>query len=109
MINDDMDTRETPATQVGDDSHDLDLVTVARTDGATAEMQATGIKSILDASGIDAMIIGSSTLPNLGFEVRVPKDHQVQAAQAIAEAQSAGPQAAVEAERLTEGIPNPEV
>lgn len=91
-----------------DASHDLDLVTVARMDGATGEMQATAIKSILQAYEIDAVVVGSSTLPNLGFEVRVARDQEVQARQALAEAQNAGPQAAYDAEQLTEGQRPPE-
>lgn len=91
-----------------DASHNADLVTVASTDGASAEMQATAMKSILSAYGIESLVIGSTTLPNLGFEVRVPRDHEVQARQALAEAESAGPQAAAEAEQLTEGQAPPE-
>lgn len=91
-----------------DASHDLDLVTVAKTDGASAELQALAIKSILDANGIEALVNGSSTLPNLGYEVRVPREHEVQARQAIAEAEKAGPQAAYEAEQMTEGQAPPE-
>jgi hypothetical protein len=89
---------ETPA----DPSSDLDLVTVASTDGATGELQANAIKSILDAYGVQSVIVGSTTLPNLGFEVRVPQDHEVQARQAIAEAEAAGPQAALQAEQESE-------
>ncbi|HYZ84890.1 MAG TPA: hypothetical protein VE621_10820 [Bryobacteraceae bacterium] len=93
-----------------DASHDLDMVTIASTDGATAELQATAIKSILDANDIESMIVGSTTLPNLGFEVRVPRELEAQAVQAIAEARSAGPQAAFEGERISEAEPpNPEV
>jgi hypothetical protein len=88
--------------ELPDDSHDLDLVPVAHTDGATGEMEAISIKSILEASGITAVIIGNSTLPNLGFEVRVPHDVERQAREAIAEAQAAGPAAAVEGERESE-------
>jgi hypothetical protein len=83
-------------------SHDLDLVTVTRTDGTMAEMQAQAIQSILDASGISAIIVGSSSLPNLGFEVKVASDTLEQARQVIAEAQSAGPAAAAEAEAASE-------
>jgi hypothetical protein len=88
--------------ELPDDSHELDLVPVAHTDGATGEMEAISIKSILEASGITAVIIGNSTLPNLGFEVRVPHDVERQAREAIAEAQAAGPAAAVEGERESE-------
>src|SRR3954470_6464847 len=52
-----------------DPSHELDMVTVASTDGTTGEMEATAIKSILDANGINSMIIGNPVLPSVGFEV----------------------------------------
>jgi hypothetical protein len=92
-----MEDQEPPDT-----SRELDLVAIAHTDGATGEMEAMSIKSILEAGGIDAVIIGNSTLPNLGFEVRVPRDAEQQARAAITEAQAAGPAAAIEGERESE-------
>lgn len=86
----------------GDPTHHLDLVTVARTDNTTGEMEATAIKGILDANGIPAMIVGNSTLPNLGFEVQVAKEDVAMAEAAIAEAKAAGPAAALEAEEAAE-------
>jgi Putative prokaryotic signal transducing protein len=85
-----------------DPSTDLDMVTIVRRMGATAEMEAIGIKSVLDAAGIPAFIIGQSTLPNLSFHVRVPKNHVDEAKAILAEAEAAGPAAAVEAERQSE-------
>jgi hypothetical protein len=95
--------------EAGDESHRLDLETVVATDGAISEMEAQSIQSLLDANGIDAVIIGTTTLPNLGFEVRVPRDELERARQVIAEARNAGPAAAEEAEAATEGQPVPEV
>jgi len=83
-------------------SPDLDLVPVAATEGALSEMEAFSIKSILDANGINAVIVGASQLPNLGFEVRVAEADLERARQTIAEAQAAGPAAALEAERAGE-------
>jgi hypothetical protein len=85
-----------------DPSHDLDLVPVAKTDGTTGEMEATGIQSILDANGISALIVGNSTLPNLGFEVRVSRNDEQHALEVIREARAAGPEAAVEGEQASE-------
>jgi hypothetical protein len=85
-----------------DDSHDLDLVTVASTDGTTGEMEAMAIKSILDANGIDSLIVGTATIPSVGFEVRVAETDQTRAEQAILEAKAAGPAAALEAEQAGE-------
>ena len=82
-----------------DTTHDLDLVTVLRTDGSTAELEALAVHSMLDANGISAVIVGASTLPNLGFEVRVAKDDVARAEAAIAEARAVGPSGAVEAEQ----------
>jgi hypothetical protein len=93
-------TAEDP--EPADPSHDLDLVTVAATDGTTGEMEALAIKSILDANGIDSVIVGTSTLPVMGFEVRVAEEDLDRAREAIAEARAAGPAAAFEAEQATE-------
>jgi hypothetical protein len=85
-----------------DPSHDMDLVTVAHTDGAMGEMEATTIEAILDANGIQALVVGDSILPNLGFEVRVPREDRPKAEAAIAEAQAAGPAAAAQGEAESE-------
>jgi hypothetical protein len=86
-----------------DNSAELDLETIYRSEGiTTGEMEATGIKNVLEANGIAAVIVGDTVLPNLGFEVRVPRDEVDVARELIAEAQSAGPAAAEEAERETE-------
>lgn len=85
-----------------DDSHDLDLITVAATDGTTGEMEAISIKSILEANGIDSLIVGNSTLPNMGFEVRVAEADEERAREVLREAQAAGPAAALEAEEAGE-------
>ncbi len=65
-------------------------------------MLALEIRSILDAHGIASVLVGSSALPNLPFEVRVPKLLLDEARRAIAAAEEAGPSAAEEAERETE-------
>jgi hypothetical protein len=85
-----------------DPSHELDMVPIFHSDAATSEMEALAIKGILDSNGIEALVVGNSTLPNLGFEVHVPREQQEPARAAIAEAQAAGPMAAEEAERAGE-------
>jgi hypothetical protein len=87
-----------------DPSHELDLVTVEITDGSTAEMQAIAIQSILQAEGIQSVIIGSSTMPNLGYEVRVSAEDLDRARQTLLDAKAAGPAAAAEAEQASESI-----
>jgi hypothetical protein len=84
-------------------SHDLDMVVLRQTMGATGQMEALAIKGILDANGISNIVVGTSTLPNLSFFVRVPQADLERAEAIIAEAQAAGPAAAVEAERESEG------
>jgi len=85
-----------------DPSHELDMVTIAEVQGLTGEMEAMGIQSILDANGISAVLVGSSTLPNLSFAVQVPQADLERAQAALAEAQAAGPAAAAEGARESE-------
>jgi hypothetical protein len=91
---------ETPET--ANPSHDLDMESVLQSVGAEAEMEALAVHSLLNAAGIPAILVGSSSLPNLPFEVQVPHDHVDEARRRIAEAKAAGPAAAEEAERATE-------
>lgn len=83
-------------------SHGMDLVTVYSGEGMTAEIEATGVKSVLDSVGIPAVIVGDSVLPNFPFAVRVPRDQENAARTALAEAEESGSAGAEEAERLTE-------
>lgn len=85
-----------------DDSHALDLVTVFQSSGAAGEMQADAIQSLLEDSGIEAVLVGDSVLPNLPFEVRVAQQHEEEAKRLIADAEAGGPAAADEAEAATE-------
>lgn len=91
---------DTPET--ANPSHEFDLESVFESAGAEGEMEALAVHSLLTASGIPAVIVGSSSLPNLPFEVQVPRDHVEQARQRIAEAEAAGPSAADEAEQALE-------
>jgi len=79
------------------------MVPVFIAEGADSEMCAMGIRSVLDAQGIPSVLVSSSPYPNLPFEVRVPKERIEEARKAIAEAEEAGPLAAEEAERESEG------
>jgi len=89
-----------------DPSPELDVVTIMELQGTTGEVEALAIKSILDASDIPSVMVGTSTLPNLSFLIQVPAEDVDRARAVIAEAQAAGPAAAVEAERESE-IDNP--
>jgi hypothetical protein len=69
-------------------SHDLDFVAIYSGQGPEAEMEATQIRSVLDASGIPCVVIGSQQIPSLPFEVRVPKSRLQDARALLEEAQS---------------------
>jgi hypothetical protein len=84
-------------------SHDLDVVTVFVSDAPDAELLATQIRSILDAQEIPSVMISGFGFPSLPFEIRVPRERLEEARKAIASAEEAGPAAAEEGERESEG------
>ncbi|HEX5430345.1 MAG TPA: hypothetical protein VFW83_00150 [Bryobacteraceae bacterium] len=85
-----------------DASRDLDLVTVFRTGGPTSEIEAMSIHSLLESSGISVFMVGDARFPNLGYEVRIPKEREEEAKRLIEEALEAGPAGADEAESSSE-------
>ena len=86
-----------------DASEDLDLVPIYHSEGsATAEFEALEVKGLLEANDIPAIIVGDSVLPNLGFEVRVPRDQLESAKAILEEAQKSGPADAEKAELESE-------
>jgi hypothetical protein len=89
---------QVPPEGEGDPSPALDLVTVFRAAGATNEMEAMSIQSILDAGGISAFIVGDSRYPIFPQEVRVAREDEALARQMIEDALAAGPAGAEEAE-----------
>lgn len=95
-------------TDQPDNSEQFDLVTVFRSDEHTAEMEALAIHGLLEAAGIPAVLVGTSVLPVLPFEVRVPKARLEEAERLIAESQATGPQAAEEAASETPDSEPPE-
>jgi hypothetical protein len=90
------------APMIADPSRDLDMVTIFSGMGATAEVEALSINSVLESYDIPTVIIGDSALPNLEFQVQVPRTKVLQARQALAEAEASGPAGAIEAERESE-------
>ena len=94
-----------PQTQTEDEtelndaarSHDLDFVTLFRSQATDAEMEAISVQSVMDASGIPAQLIGSAQFPSLPFEVRVPRNRLEEAITLMADARQSGA-AAVEGE-----------
>jgi len=83
-------------------SHELDSVTLAEFQGTTGEIEAMGIYSVLQSSGIPAVLVGSSSIPVLSFMVKVGAADLERAREAVAEAQAAGPAGAFEAEQAGE-------
>ena len=83
-------------------SHDLDMVTLFSSMNHDAEMEANAIHGVLEASGIPSILVGTPQIPAFEFQVQVPKARLEEAERALAEAQEAGPEAAVEAEQATE-------
>jgi hypothetical protein len=82
-----------------DNSELLDLETIAN----VSEVEALGIKSLLESSGISTVVlVGDAVLPNFPFEVRVTHEQAAQARQLIAQAENAGPAAADAAEAAAE-------
>jgi hypothetical protein len=86
-----------------DASEDLDLVTIYESNETNAQVESQFIRGVLEAGGVPAIIVGGAEMPNLPCEVRVPQSRFAEAERLIAEAQAAGPQAAEEAERASEG------
>lgn len=75
-----------------DRSANLDLETVFQSSvgSNTGEIEAMGVKNVLEANGIAAVMVGDSVLPNLPFEVRVAREHAANARRMLAEAEAAG-------------------
>jgi len=67
-----------------------------------AEMEANAIHGLLEANGIPSMVVGTPQIPAFEFQVQVPKSRLEEAERVLAEAQEAGPEAAVEAEQAGE-------
>jgi hypothetical protein len=85
-----------------DASHEMDMVTLFSSSSHDAEMEAMQIHGVMEANGISSIVVGTSTLPVLEFEVQVPRENLEEAQRILAEAQAAGPEGAAEAEAAGE-------
>ncbi|HNY42427.1 MAG TPA: hypothetical protein PKJ41_18645 [Bryobacteraceae bacterium] len=93
--------------------HDAEEL-VPMTDGELVlempEMEALALQSLLSANGINAVLNGVATMPNLPFEIHVPAGSLDEAARIYQEARDAGPEAAeaaeAEGERPRESSPD---
>ena len=79
-----------------------DLVTVFRSAGTSAEMEALEVRALLESNGIPAILVGDARLPNLPEEIRVASEQADRARELIAEAVAIGPEGAAEAEAAEE-------
>ena len=80
-----------------------DLVTVFRLSvGGTDEMEVETVRGLLESNGIETVLVGDQPLPNLAEEIRVSRENAERARALIAEALSAGPAGADEAEAESE-------
>ena len=79
------------------------LVTVFRlAGGGIEEMEVLTVRQLLESNGISTVLVGDSPLPNLAEEIRVTEEDAERAKQLIADALSAGPAGAAEAEAESE-------
>ena len=84
------------------ETQDLDLVTVFRCVGTSSEMETLSIHALLQAEGIEAVVVGDARYPVLPEEVRVARKDASRAKQLIQEALAVGPAGAEEAEAAGE-------
>jgi citrate lyase beta subunit len=94
-----------PEAQPLDNSHQLDSVTIFSSSNHDAEMEALEIHSLLEANGIQSLVIGPSTIPVLEFQVTVARTDVAEARHILEEARAAGSDAAFEAEAASEEQP----
>ncbi len=97
------DREREPEEATVDTSHELDLVPFFSSSTHDAEMEAMSIHAILQANGIPSVLVGTSQIPSLEFQVQVPRANLADAERAVAEARAAGPEAADEAAKASEG------
>jgi hypothetical protein len=83
-------------------SHALDMVTLWTSGTVTAEIEADMIRGVLESNDIPVMVVGTTLYPNLPVEVKVPRGKLKEAEELIAQAEAAGPAAAVEGEAESE-------
>jgi hypothetical protein len=81
------------------------MVAVFSSSNHDAEMETMAVQGVLEANGIPAVVVGPHILPNLEFQIQVPAHLADEAQRLIAEARSAGPEAAAEAEAASESTP----
>ncbi|HEY3443531.1 MAG TPA: DUF2007 domain-containing protein [Paludibaculum sp.] len=56
-----------------------------------SEMETLSVKTLLEANGIQVMVVGASQMPNLPYEILVPESQLQEAIQVIKDAQQGLP------------------
>lgn len=84
------------------DAQDLVPMTNGKLVLALPEMEALAIQSLLVSNGINAVVSGTPSLPNLPFEIFVPAAQLQEATSIFLAAREAGAAAAEEAEAAGE-------
>jgi hypothetical protein len=92
------DTERTSTEPLPDES----MTAVFSSSNHDAEMEAMAVKGVLDANDIPSILVGPHILPNLEFQVQVPRHLLAQAEQLLRDARQDGRRAADEGEALTE-------
>jgi hypothetical protein len=92
------DTERTSTEPLPDES----MTAVFSSSNHDAEMEAMAVKGVLDANDIPSILVGPHILPNLAFQVQVPRHLLAQAEQLLRDARQDGRRAADEGEALTE-------
>jgi hypothetical protein len=89
-------------TESTNDSLDLVPLREGGLELELSEMESLAVRSLLSANGIDAVVAGASVMPNLPYELLVPRGQVDNACRIILDAQSAGAEAAEDAEAAGE-------
>jgi hypothetical protein len=84
-------------------SNEPGLVTVFRLAGGdTDEMEVMTVRQLLESNGINTVMVGDNPMPVFAEEIRVAEEDAERARRLIADALSAGPAGAAEAEAESE-------
>jgi len=78
------------------------MVTIFESASHDGEMEAMEVNSVLQANGIESVVVGASVIPSLSFRVEVPRADVEEAQRILTDARAAGAEAAEEAEAESE-------
>jgi hypothetical protein len=94
---------ESNADRSQSQTQNQDLVTVFESGGGSVEdSEVLMVHQLLESNGISSVLVGDNPLPTMAEAIRVNAEDAARARQLIAEALSAGPSGAAEAEAESE-------